>query len=321
MPQQHFSKDSSASCHVGHFKTTRDHRNSPDDLASFCSIFLNYRLVPPTTSSRAWCRGFLMCALLCRRWFNEKACCFFRVAGLQDADRSVSLFSHLALHWSCRSTYQLISCQIITTTCNTRAHNSKEDPRYTHTDQGGVHGHSHVAVGSFNAFVKMSHAWNIDYPPPSVLGWMLQRRSIAIDIYCFVSLVHLSPCQISHIRWQLTAAHLTHSPLSFCCSYAHGNWHTLQLSRSHARSASCVWRQLSQPWMVILFLSRAVIRSGWPPQNDLWLSILAPCWAGDYNGVPFLFPTLPLAASLHHGHAISSVNRGVRDISPVKCGV
>lgn len=40
-----------------------------------------------------------------------------------------------------------------------------------------------------------------------------------------------------------------------------------------------------------LFLTLAVVRSGWPPQDDLRLSIFTPCTAGDYNGAPF-FPHL-----------------------------
>lgn len=51
----------------------------------------------------------------------------------------------------------------------------------------------------------------------------------------------------------------------------------------------------------LLILTPAVVRSGWPPQNDLRLSIFTPCTAGDYNGAFFPPSALPLAVSLHSG--------------------
>lgn len=102
--------------------------------------------------------------------------------------------------------------------------------------------------------------------------------------------------------------------LSFTCSHTHANWHvacSATIVRTH------MWKRLQSAGFLIL--TQAVVRSGWPPQYDLWLLIFAPCTAGDYSGTPFFLPC-HCQSAFTPGHVISPAGQCVNDIVRVRYG-
>lgn len=103
------------------------------------------------------------------------------------------------------------------------------------------------------------------------------------------------------------------------CSHSHVSWHMACLNHcfAHTHTLHTLWERPRNTGFLIL--TPAVLRSRWPPQSDLWLSIFAPCTAGDYNGTLF-FLTCHWQSAITLGHVILLAGQCVNNLSLLRYG-